>query len=92
MQLGTDKWFKVFGGRILRSAKSKLGGERLDAGCLADCGTFWRNERGSHSVSEHTKPVTRLLLKITSRQRVDATVPMVDKPAYPSKLEQVKLL
>ncbi|MGO7535946.1 hypothetical protein ELH26_12115 [Rhizobium leguminosarum] len=81
----SSNWRPVFGDTMLRHLES--GGERLDAGCVADNGNLWLNEDGSYTLSEKTKPVTRFLLELISRLQAVATVPMIDMRAYAEKLE-----
>jgi hypothetical protein len=81
----SSNWRPVFGHTMRRHLES--GGERIDAGCVADSGSLWLSEDGSYTLAEQTKPVTRFLLELISRLQAVATVPMIDMRAYAEKLE-----
>ncbi|PXW66421.1 hypothetical protein C7964_10963 [Loktanella sp. PT4BL] len=83
----SSQWSPVFGDTMMGHLMAGQGNERLDAGCVADCGNLWLNEDGTYSLAEETKPVTRFLLELMSRLQAVATVPMIDMRAYAKKLE-----
>jgi len=81
------KWKPVFGDTMLSHLHAGEGDAQLDAGCVADAGSFWFNPDQGYAAEEQTKPVTRFLLELMSRLQSVATVPMIDMRAYAEKLE-----
>lgn len=60
---------------------------RLDIGCVAAHGLFYREELGRYVVIPHAKAATAFLLELIARLQVSATVPMIDVRAYARWLE-----
>lgn len=83
----SSQWNPVFGETMLGHLNAGQGNERLDLGCVADCGNLWLNQDEAYSLAAETKPVTRFLLELMSRLQTVATVPMIDMRAYAKKLE-----
>jgi hypothetical protein len=55
---------------------------RLDIGCVAAHGLFYREELGSYIILPHAKAGTAFLLELIARLQTSATVPMIDIRAY----------
>lgn len=61
-------------------------GARLDIGCCASHGAYWRGADGALVVSPGGKPATAFLLELIAHLQATATVPMIDVRAYASWL------
>lgn len=55
---------------------------RLDIGCVAAHGLFYREDLGRYAVVPHDKAATDFLLELIARLQASATVPMIDVRAY----------
>lgn len=75
-------WNPPLGGAL--SAALGKGDEqtRLDIGCVAAHGLFYREELGRYVVVPHAKAATAFLFELIARLQASATVPMIDVRAY----------
>lgn len=75
-------WNPPLGGAL--SAALGKGDEqtRLDIGCAAAHGLFYREELGRYVVIPHAKAATAFLFELIARLQASATVPMIDVRAY----------
>lgn len=55
---------------------------RLDIGCVAAHGLFYREDLGRYVLVPHSKAATGFLLELIARLQASATVPMIDVRAY----------
>lgn len=55
---------------------------RLDIGCIAAQGLFYREELGRYVLLPHTKAATAFVFELIARLQASATVPMIDVRAY----------
>jgi hypothetical protein len=55
---------------------------RLDIGCAAAHGLFYREDLGRYVLVPHTKAATAFVLELIARLQASATVPMIDVRAY----------
>lgn len=66
-------------------ADSLVGGDgidRLDLGCIAAHGIFWRSADDNYNFKPNGKPATAFLLELIAQLQGSATVPMIDVRAY----------
>jgi hypothetical protein len=61
---------------------------RLDIGCVAAHGIFFRDGDDTHVISPEKKPATAFLLELIAQLQEWATVPMIDVRAYARWLEK----
>jgi len=76
-------WSPPMGDSLLNGLKSSGDDDRLDLGCIAAHGYFFRDDDSSdfHCLVGG-KPATAFLLKLISQLQFSGTVPMIDVQAY----------
>jgi hypothetical protein len=75
-------------GDALSSALGKADDtSRLDIGCVAAHGLFYREDLGRYVLVTHAKAATAFLFELIARLQACATVPMIDIRAYGRWLE-----
>jgi hypothetical protein len=60
---------------------------RLDIGCVAAHGLFFREDLDRYVLAPHAKAATAFLFELITRLQMSATVPMIDVRAYARWLE-----
>ncbi|MFN7400593.1 MAG: DUF6602 domain-containing protein [Sandaracinobacter sp.] len=61
---------------------------RIDIGCIAAQGLFYRDDAGGYALVPHEKAATAFLFELIARLQESATVPMIDIRAYSRWLVQ----
>ncbi len=76
-------WSPVFGSPFEKALQKDTDDGRLDLGCIAAHGYFYRAQMtGSYEIVPKGKPATAFLLKLISQLQFSGTVPMIDVQAY----------
>jgi len=76
-------WNPALGPSLLTSLSDIDAEERLDLGCVAAHGIFYRNNgTGDYDIQAGGKPATAFLFKLISQLQFSGTVPMIDVQAY----------
>lgn len=75
-------WSPALGEPLKKALGLGDASQRIDLGCVAAHGTFFRNADSSFLVTERGKPATAFLLELIARLQSLATVPMIDVRAY----------
>ncbi len=82
-------WSPCFGDPIKASLQKDQHLGRLDIGCVASHGHFFRDRTSaSYAFVKEGKPATAFLLKLISELQFSGTVPMIDVMAYAKWLSQ----
>ncbi len=82
-----SEWKPPLGGALMAALGKGDELSRLDIGCAAAHGLFYREELGRYVVVPHGKAATAFLLELIARLQTSATVPMIDVRAYARWLE-----
>ncbi len=78
-----SEWNPPLGSPLEKSLEAETGLGRLDLGCVASHGHFFRNPKaGAYSFETERKPATAFLFKLISDLQFSGTVPMIDVDAY----------
>lgn len=78
-----SEWCPAMGRALAAVLESGTGDRKLDLGCIASHGHFFRDSAGeSYSFVGESKPATAFLFKLIARLQFSGTVPMVDIEAY----------
>lgn len=80
-------WRPVIGSTLRDHLASDNGDGRLDIGCIADAGTYFRGVDGTLLLQESPRAATRFLLELLAQLQSVATVPMLDVRSYASHIE-----
>lgn len=80
-------WKPPLGDALLKVLSNGDAASRLDIGCVASHGIFFRTN-GKYTVVAEKKPATAFLLELIARLQELATVPMIDVRAYARWLEK----
>lgn len=80
-------WNPPLGGALSAALGKGDDHTRLDIGCVAAHGLFYREELGRYVVIPHSKAATAFLFELIARLQASATVPMIDVRAYARWLE-----
>lgn len=76
-------WSSGFGEPLKKAVCSDSGAGRLDIGCVASQGLFWRDRQSEeYQFSPTTRPSTEFIFKLISELQFSGTVPMIDVQAY----------
>lgn len=76
-------WTPALGGSFRDALEADQGDGRLDIGCIASHGHFYKDtETGQYVFEGETKAATAFLFKLISRLQFSGTVPMIDVDAY----------
>ncbi|WP_031552623.1 DUF6602 domain-containing protein [Parvularcula oceani] len=82
-------WSPPLGQPLLDGLKFNENADRLEFGCVAAHGYFYRDrDAGGYVISEGGKPATSFLFKLISTLQFSGTVPMIDIEAYGAWIEQ----
>jgi len=80
-------WNPPLGGALAAALGTGDEQSRLDIGCVAAHGLFYREELGRYVLVPHGRAATAFLLELIARLQASATVPMIDVRAYARWLE-----
>ncbi len=80
-------WSPPLGVSLIDALRGSTLESRLDLGCVAAHGIFWRGVDNFFSVQPEGKPATAFLFELIARLQSVATVPMIDIRAYAKWLE-----
>ena len=81
-------WRPPLGDSLQKKLSAADDARRLDLGCIAAHGIFFRTADDKLVVSSEKKPATAFLLELIARLQELATVPMIDVRAYARWLEK----
>ena len=82
-----SSWTPPLGDALSTALRKSDESSRLDIGCVAVHGLFYREGGGSYVLVPHAKAGTAFLFELIARLQVSATVPMIDIRAYERWLE-----
>lgn len=77
-----SEWSPPMGPSLLKTLQESGDEGRLNLGCIAAHGFFYRDEAGGYAIVTGGKPATGFLLKLISQLQFSGTVPMIDVQAY----------
>lgn len=80
-------WNPPLGGALTAALGKGNEQSRLDVGCVAAHGLFYREDLGRYVLVPHAKAATAFMLELIARLQASATVPMIDVRAYSRWLE-----
>tara|TARA_R100000365_G_C2747838_1_gene78198 strand:- start:1652 stop:1906 length:255 start_codon:yes stop_codon:yes gene_type:complete len=80
-------WNPPLGGALTAALGKANEQSRLDIGCAAEHGLFYREDLGRYVLVPHAKAATAFVLELIARLQASATVPMIDVRAYARWLE-----
>lgn len=80
-------WTPPFGEALSNSLLQGDENGKLELGCSASDGIFYREESGNFVMLKKAKAATAFLLELIARLQASATVPMIDVRAYAKWLE-----
>lgn len=80
-------WKPPLGGALTTALGKGDEQSRLDIGCVAAHGLFYREDLGRYVVVPHAKAATAFVFELIARLQASATVPMIDVRAYARWLE-----
>lgn len=82
-----SSWTPPLGNALLAALGKGDEQTRLDIGCVAAHGLFYREDLGRCVLVPHAKAATAFLFELIARLQASATVPMIDVRAYARWLE-----
>jgi hypothetical protein len=83
-----SEWTPALGDPLVTALGKADEQSRLDIGCVAAHGLFYREDLGRYVLVPHAKAATAFLFELIARLQASATVPMIDIRAYARWLEQ----